>query len=57
MNAIATPPKVHAEWTGGFWKGRWDVCRDKMVPHMWKLLSDEKLSHCWQNFLIASGEA
>ncbi len=57
MNAIATPPAVHAEWTGGFWKGRWDVCRDQMVPHMWDLLNDSKISHCWQNFLIAAGEA
>ncbi len=57
MNAIVTQPKVHAEWTGGFWKERWDVCRDRMVPHMWNILNDEKLSHCWQNFLIAAGEA
>jgi DUF1680 family protein len=57
MNAIVKPAKVHADWTGGFWKGRWDVCRDNMVPHMWDILSDAQLSHCWQNFLIASGEA
>lgn len=57
MNAIVTPPAVHSEWTGGFWKGRWDTCRDQMVPHMWDILNDPKLSHCWQNFLIAAGEA
>lgn len=57
MNAIMKPAKVHADWTGGFWKARWDVCRDSMVPHMWDILSDAKLSHCWQNFLIAVGDA
>ncbi len=57
MNAVMTPPRVEAEWTGGFWKDRWDVCRDSMVPHMWDLLNDPKQSHCWQNFLIAAGEA
>ena len=45
------------EWTGGFWKNRWDACRDKMIPHMWGVLMDKDVSHCWQNFLIASGQA
>ena len=46
-----------AEWTGGFWKQRWDVCCETMVPHMWEIFNDDQVSHCWQNFLIAAGEA
>lgn len=42
-------------WTGGFWQDRWNCCRDVMVPHMWKILADEELCHCWENFLIAAG--
>jgi len=57
MNAIVKPAKVHADWTGGFWKERWDVCRDRMVPHMWDIMSDAQLCHAWENFLIAVGDA
>ena len=49
--------RIQSEWTDGFWKQRWDVCRDHMIPHMWKVLADKDLSHCWENFLIAAGEA
>ncbi len=49
--------RIRSEWTGGFWKKRWEVCRDHMVPHMWEVLADKELSHCWENFLIAAGEA
>lgn len=56
LNALKKGP-VEAEWTGGFWKERWETCRDRMVPHMWSVLADKDISHCWQNFLIADGQA
>lgn len=42
-------------WTDGFWAGRFAVCRDTMVPHLWTILSDEHESHAWANFLLAAG--
>lgn len=43
------------KWTGGFWGDRFRVCRDSMVPNMWHLLDDAKLSHAFENFRIAAG--
>jgi len=57
MNEQLDGDRVRSEWTDGFWKERWDVCRDHMIPHMWKILADKDQSHCWENFLIAAGEA
>lgn len=42
-------------WTGGFWQGRFDVCRDTMVPHLWQIFQNDQESHAWANFLIAAG--
>ena len=42
-------------WTGGFWGDRFRVCRDSMVPNMWRLLDNTKLSHAFENFRIAAG--
>lgn len=47
---------IQSQWTGGFWAERMKNCHDKMIPHMWALLKDEQISHCWTNFLIAAGE-
>ncbi len=41
------------EWTGGFWKDRFDVCRDTMILSMWETLS--QTTHAYDNFLVASG--
>ncbi|KAA9131560.1 glycoside hydrolase family 127 protein [Marinihelvus fidelis] len=57
MNTLKNTAKVRSAWTGGFWKNRWDACRDHMIPHMWEILDDKELSHCWENFLIADGQA
>ncbi|OAM89676.1 glycoside hydrolase family 127 protein [Termitidicoccus mucosus] len=43
------------KWTSGFWAERFDVCRDTMVPHLWKIFQDDKGSHAWANYLIAAG--
>ena len=43
--------------TKGFWGERFQVCRDSMVPSMWKIMDDPEISHCFRNFEIAAGKA
>jgi len=47
MNAV--------HWTKGFWADRFRVCRDSMVPNMWRIYNDPNLSHAFKNFEIAAG--
>jgi DUF1680 family protein len=42
-------------WTSGFWAERLSVCRDAMVPHLWKTYTDPNISHSFKNFEIAAG--
>ncbi len=42
-------------WIGGFWKDRFDVCRDSMITNMWRLFKNDQLSHAFENFRIAAG--
>lgn len=42
-------------WTEGFWKDRFDCCRNSMIPNMQLLLEDPKTSHAYDNFLVAAG--
>lgn len=43
------------QWTKGFWAERFEVCRDSMIPHLWKIYHDPKISHAFTNFMIAAG--
>lgn len=43
------------KWTKGFWADKFEMIKDKTQPAMWKLFKDPKISHAWQNFLIAAG--
>lgn len=43
------------KWTGGFWKERFDICRDSMITNMWHLFKDPHISHAFRNFQIAAG--
>ncbi|WP_298737702.1 glycoside hydrolase family 127 protein [uncultured Chitinophaga sp.] len=43
------------QWTSGFWAERFSVCRDAMVPHLWKTYTDPDVSHAFKNFEIAAG--
>ena len=43
-------------WTGGLLGERFAVCRDTMIPHLWRIFQDDQESHAWSNFLIAAGE-
>lgn len=43
------------QWTSGFWAERFQVCRDSMVPNMWRIYNDAGISHAFKNFEIAAG--
>jgi DUF1680 family protein len=43
------------QWTSGFWAERFSVCRNAMVPHLWKTYTDPAVSHSFKNFEIAAG--
>ncbi|MBD3375192.1 glycoside hydrolase family 127 protein [candidate division KSB1 bacterium] len=43
------------KWTQGFWAERFKVCRENMIPNMWRLLQDDEISHSFANFQIAAG--
>src|SRR6187549_820974 len=43
------------QWTKGFWAERFQVARDSMVPNIWRIYNDAKLSHAFKNFEIAAG--
>lgn len=45
--------QVH--WTTGFWANRFEVCKEQMVPQLWKVYNDEHISHAYKNFEIAAG--
>ena len=47
MNAVV--------WTGGFWGERMQVCKDSMLPHLWRTYTDANISHAYKNFEIAAG--
>lgn len=42
-------------WTKGFWADRFKVCRDSMLPNLWKVYTDPAMGHATQNFAIAAG--
>lgn len=43
------------KWTKGFWAEWFNLCHEAMIPNMWQLLKDPKISHSYENFLIAAG--
>ncbi|WP_209435033.1 aceric acid hydrolase [Pedobacter ginsenosidimutans] len=42
-------------WTTGFWADRFKVATETMVPNMWAIYNDPKISHAFENFKIAAG--
>jgi len=42
-------------WTRGFWADRFKVATETMVPNMWAIYNDPKISHAFKNFEIAAG--
>jgi len=43
------------KWTKGFWADRFKVCKETMVPDLWKTYTNPELSHSFRNFEIAAG--
>lgn len=43
------------QWTQGFWAERFAICRDSMIPHLWRIYNDPATSHAFANFEIAAG--
>jgi uncharacterized protein len=44
-------------WTQGFWAGRFDSCRNQMLPVMGRLMEGTNYSQYFRNFEIAAGLA
>jgi uncharacterized protein len=42
-------------WTKGFWADRFQVCKDSMIPNMWRVFDDPAIAHSYRNFEIAAG--
>lgn len=43
------------QWTKGFWAERFAICRDSMVPHLWRTYTSKDICYSFQNFRIAAG--
>jgi len=43
------------QWTKGFWANRYQICKDSMVPNIWRVYTDANISHAFKNFEIAAG--
>ena len=43
------------QWTTGFWAERFQVCKDSMIPNIWRVYNDANISHAFKNFEIAAG--
>ncbi|MDF7817780.1 glycoside hydrolase family 127 protein [Runella sp. MFBS21] len=52
---LYTPNLADVRWTGGFWADRFRVCKETMVPQLWKTYTDPNISHSFRNFEIAAG--
>jgi len=51
-----TPAALNeTRWTTGFWAQRYEACRTKMVPEMWKLIQGTERTHFLENFRVAAG--
>jgi DUF1680 family protein len=62
MNTSASPyAKLQSvdmgavSWTDGFWAERFQVCKDSMIPQLWKVYTTADISHAYKNFEIAAG--
>lgn len=43
------------QWTKGFWAQRFAVCRDAMVPQLWKIYTSDTICYSFKNFKVAAG--
>lgn len=47
--------QTSVHWTGGFWGGRFDLCRDTMVVNMWNIMNNPDICPAYRNLEIAAG--
>lgn len=52
---LASVDMGSVHWTKGFWAERFEICRDSMIPHLWRIYHDKNISHAFTNFEIAAG--
>ncbi len=45
----------NVQWTNGFWGERYKICKDSMVPHLWRTYTQDDICHAFENFKIAAG--
>lgn len=45
------------KWTGGFWKKRFDIIFESVIPNIYRLFNDKKITHCIENFKICAGDS
>jgi DUF1680 family protein len=43
------------QWTKGFWAERFAVCRDAMLPQLWRIYTSDTICYSFKNFKIAAG--
>ncbi|MCD2425888.1 glycoside hydrolase family 127 protein [Niabella pedocola] len=53
--ALSTVDLGAVHFTHGFWAERFAVCRDEMVPTLWKTYTSDTVCYAFQNFRIAAG--
>src|SRR6185369_3273225 len=42
-------------WTDGFWADRFETCRAKALPALWRIMEGTNYSQFYENFRIAAG--
>lgn len=42
-------------FSGGFWKERFDVAKNEMVPTLWRTYTSDTICYSFQNFKVAAG--
>ncbi|ANH83691.1 ATP-binding protein [Niabella ginsenosidivorans] len=53
--ALSTVGLGDVQFTNGFWAERFAVCRNEMVPTLWKTYTSDTICYAFQNFRIAAG--
>ncbi|MCF3111698.1 glycoside hydrolase family 127 protein [Niabella sp. CC-SYL272] len=53
--ALSTVGLGAVQFTDGFWAERFAVCRNEMVPTLWKTYTSDTICYAFQNFRIAAG--
>ena len=54
--AQLNPLPLHSTvWSKGFWHNQFNLAKDSILPNIYRLFDDDKVSHCLANFRIAAG--